>query len=961
VTIATPDEQTISRLYNEQCAAEPIHIPGGIQPHGLLLVVDPRTLELVQMSAGVLRHFRRERPEDLLGVALGEVVEVAAEALRGAIETLSTGIPQPLDLPLPGCREGETYECVGHRSGPWVILEWLPVSGAQTSEIEDPHRLFNISRTLSRIRDADDVSVAETTVREVQAISGYDRVMLYRFLPDWSGEVIAECCAEGVDAKFLGLRFPSTDIPPQARRLYELNTLRVLADVEAEPDPLYPAALPDAAPLDQTHSLLRSLSPAHRIYLHNMGVRATMTVSLLHRGSLWGMIACHHGTPRTIPNETREAVRALSEMIASVVSVRITSAEASLDHREAYARAALLHQVDVALSRAKGVELLANFGEALRNAFGASAMGCRIGEFRFVSAESDFDAQPDDFLDTVHGYLAEADPAAGPLVLTSLPRAPATGDFAGLLAQRVGSVEGDFLFFARREVSKEVVWGGRPGEYDLQQDGERIVLNPRRSFAAWRQSIEGESRDWSPEDISALSQLVTAVREAHDLQENTRLAAQLRRQAERDSLTRMYNRSMLEPGITERLGHPDFGLVVVLLDLDHFKRINDTLGHPAGDALLVAVANFLRRFLSRRDDIVVRMGGDEFVLLCSVRLPFESAVVSLCQRLLDRFEREEAFEVGGIRVGLSMGVACEGLHGSDAASLLRSADMALYQAKDRGRNTYCVFDDTIGQHMSEDVRLERDLRRDLECGRLALYYQPRLRIADGSVAGVEALLRWTHDTLGPISPDRFIPLAERSGLIGAIGDWVLEEAVAAIARRRDAGLAPLVVAVNISMAQLYDRGLAQRMRELCTRYAVEPSLLEVELTETATIEDFPLTVEFLNRIREFGVSSAMDDFGTGYSSLAYLRKLPIAYVKIDRSFIVDGQSSEDEQTLLRGILGLIQGLKLTAIAEGVETTAQLDWLREHGCEQIQGYLISPAIPEADLEGLLRSIEPPERP
>jgi EAL domain-containing protein (putative c-di-GMP-specific phosphodiesterase class I) len=222
--------------------------------------------------------------------------------------------------------------------------------------------------------------------------------------------------------------------------------------------------------------------------------------------------------------------------------------------------------------------------------------------------------------------------------------------------------------------------------------------------------------------------------------------------------------------------------------------------------------------------------------------------------------------------------------------------------------------------------------------------------------GAEALLRWTHAERGPVSPAKFIPIAERSGLIHALGEWVLEQVAEMIMRRGGEGKPRLVVAVNLSITQLYDRSLADKLRTLVSRFAQDPRQLEVELTESILMEDFALAVDFLHAMRALGVESAIDDFGTGYSSLAYLKKLPIDYVKVDRAFIVDEHSDQDEQTLCSGILGLIRGLGLVAIAEGVETRSQLAWLEAHDCEQVQGFLFSPAVPEAELDAVIARIE-----
>jgi len=949
------DTETISRLYAEQCASEPIQIPGSVQAHGFTVTVDPDSTRIVQVSTGAARHLELASPRELLDTLLGDLLNADRARVEQLLSGLRSGMPQPLELQLVSSTGGTRFECVGHWTGRWALLEFFPRDTPEIPTRADRSGVARLPQALSRIRIASDDELASTIADEVSDLSGFDRVMLYRFLPDWSGEVIAEVCAGSTPQRFLGLRFPASDIPPQARRLYEKNTLRVVADVDMQPDALVPRTLPDGAPLDQSHALLRSLSLAHLAYLRNMGVRATMTVSLLRDNALWGMIACHHLTPRTVPSDVRESVRTLAEVIASVASVRLTSLEDAERRREDERLDALLGRISMAVLPRGEPDLLADFCAELCDAFQAQAFGISLGAMRFVFTGGSFLEAPDACLARVYRQTLGATKPGEVQALNRLEEPIADYGWAGVLAQLIGKSGDNFCFFARNDWPREVLWGGNPDAYDVKAADGRIVLNPRRSFEAWRETVDGESRPWRDAEIQQFRALCEILRESEELRARQSLSEQVLRQAQVDSLTGVFNRSMLLPGIRQRLGITDMCLVVTLLDLDNFKRINDTLGHSAGDRLLVSVGGFLRRFAARMDAEVYRMGGDEFVLLSLVVRPCLDPVRMQCRDLLEEFNRDACSELSGIRVGVSIGVACEHLHGSDPEKLLRSADMALYEAKRNGRNAYYIFDERIGSRVSADTLLERDLRNDFARRRLEVHYQPRVSVEDGRVTAFEALLRWRHEDRGSVSPEDFVPVAEKCGLINEIGRWVIEEVVAMLARREGSGADPVRVAINISALQVYDLGIPRRSAELCDGHGLDVSLLEFELTETAAAGDLSRTAEFLAAARSTGIRCAIDDFGTGNASIPYLRELAVHYVKVDRSFMVDADSPENERRLLSGLLNLINGLGLVPVAEGVETRSQLAWLRSHGCREIQGYLISAPVAENGISASLQRI------
>jgi diguanylate cyclase (GGDEF)-like protein len=388
-------------------------------------------------------------------------------------------------------------------------------------------------------------------------------------------------------------------------------------------------------------------------------------------------------------------------------------------------------------------------------------------------------------------------------------------------------------------------------------------------------------------------------------------------------------------------GRANAPFAMLALDLDRFKAVNDTLGHGVGDALLVKVAVRLRAAI-RAQDIVCRLGGDEFAII-----QFEgqqpAAATALAQRLIDLLSRP--FLVNGhvLNVGTSVGIALSPEDGATLMDLTRSADLALYRAKHEGRGTFRFFETEMDTRMQHRRLLELELRSAIAMRQFHLLYQPQVDAGSGAVVGFEALIRWTHSTRGVISPVDFIPLAEETGLIVPIGDWVLREAC-----REAAGWRPEIsLSVNLSPVQFRNPGLIASVQGACAAAGLDPTRLELEITESVLLTDSAGTLETLRALKEFGVRIAMDDFGTGYSSLSYLRAFPFDKIKIDRSFVADVTSGGEAAAIVRAIIGLGRSLGMQTTVEGVETQAQFDHLRAEGCDQIQGYLVGrPLAPAA---------------
>ena len=437
---------------------------------------------------------------------------------------------------------------------------------------------------------------------------------------------------------------------------------------------------------------------------------------------------------------------------------------------------------------------------------------------------------------------------------------------------------------------------------------------------------------------------IVASQLAHYLQRR-RAEDSLKHVAMHDPLTGLPNRrhfnQALATGIA-RAGRAGHGLGVLFVDLDRFKNINDGLGHSAGDQVLKTCAQRFAEAL-RESDLIAHISGDEFVVLLE-RCNEPEAAIAVARKLLTAAARPILLNGQELALTASVGIAQYPADGSDSETLLKHADIALFRAKEQGRNNYQFYSAQMNTHTAERLAMEGKLRHALERGELSLHYQPKLDVRTRQVSGVEALLRWNSPELGSVSPATFIPLAEETGLIVPIGAWVLREACKQAKRWQDSGLPGTRVAVNLSARQFRDPMLGQAIGTAFAESGLDPRLLELEITESMVMQEPEKAAALLQDLKSMGLYLSIDDFGTGYSSLAYLKRFPIDSLKIDRSFIKDIPANSDDLAITQAVVAMAHGLRLRTVAEGVETEEQLEWLKRFGCEEIQGYLFSKPLP-----------------
>lgn len=857
------------------------------------------------------------------------------------------------------------------------------------------HREQLLHQITNRIRQSLELpEILNTAVQEIRTFLDVDRVKIYRFDADGSGEVIAEAIKSERLPSLLNLRFPDWDVPSYSREMFIKARQRVIVDVSTQRKTLQRLDCPETGEnLSIQDIRFAPVDPCHVQYLKTMGVASSLVVPILHKQKLWGLLAVHHASPHQFSERELEIVQLLVDQLSIAIaqSDLLSQARRQAEYEATINRLShLLHcplrQIEIRQGVLEAaVDALKGSGGRLyiiAEPTGEPAQLYTVGEqpiHPHIEDNSAWQELTGCSISAWHGQEAiqnwqPYEPCSRNQLLyeetlthlkaNSLPRtytlddlqqnvafAPLGPMFASTSIRSILIVPLQFhqqsvgyLSIFRNSYDIEILWAGE------HHDDHRHQM-PRSSFAAWREVRADQAPEWHADDIKLAQSIGLHLYMAIA---QKRVESMIRYQASHDALTNLPNRLLFDEQLALALAkaqQSDEMLGVAFLDLDRFKTINDTLGHAVGDQLLQQVAKSLRQCL-RDCDAIARWGGDEFTLLLP-HLSSAEDITKIAERILDKLTLPFYTEQQEFYITASLGIALFPYDGEDAETLLKNADLAMYQAKQLGKNNYQLYAEEMNSQAFKQLALESDLRKAIVNQEFLLYYQPQVDIQTQEIIGLEALLRWQHPHLGFVSPAEFIPLAEEAGLICTIGNWVLQTTCEQHQAWQAAGLSPVRIAVNLSAKQFQQTNLVNTILQTLKGADVAAEYLEIEITESAAMRDIDFTIATLQQLQQIGVKIAIDDFGTGYSSLNAIKHFPLHILKIDRSFVQDSVSSPSDAAIAKTVVALGKGLGLKVLAEGVETEEQLEFLRSIGCDSAQGYLFSKPLPPDEISHLLR--------
>lgn len=904
----------MNNLPLESCKTANLALGDRLQSIGALVAIDKRT-QLICACSGNIEEFIGLQPSSLLGKHWQ--IAFSADQL-GSLFVSSDSTALQLPRIQKALFHGKLMLIASHAIGNITLVE---LERCQP----EPHLFTFADRVGLLDRLAATVSAeaaARLLMETVAATTGHDRVMLYKFLPDWHGEVIAERLKPGVGG-YLGLRFPAADLPANARRLYLVNWQRVIGDVRSDTVALIRHA--DCAPIDQSFAQFRAVHPVHVQYLKNLGVEASFSVSIVVAGKLWGLVACHHLTAKVPSLEQRqlceEVARTASLHMADMENFRIEQSRAAIRERLATILGAMRSQGGDRRSLASQLAPIANV-------LGAQGVVAHLDNQDFHSGNC-----PDEIsLSALRNFIHTND-RSSIAVLNAIH--PVLAHYPALVRFASGSLfipltGEDYLLLLRPEQVEMVSWAGKPpGETSVPENIAQ--LTPRASFHTWTEAVKGASEPWQEAQIEAAGNLRNLLIEFTEKQQLEELALQ-------DPLTGLANRPMFEKALQEAIRQSiKYNLLtaVFMLDLDRFKMINDTMGHAAGDALLIEVAGRLKRLMRGRDT-VARLGGDEFVIVaCDIQQAEDATRTA--ERIIQELHRPFMIQDRSVQIGVSVGVSMCPTHAIEHDELLADADLALYEAKSAGRNTFKSFTNEMMSDSDSHTSLRHGFIDAMQNGALSLVYQPIVNSRNKTLQSFESFVRWQHPVKGGLVARDFLPSLERCQLMPQLAEWGIRQVLqqGKLWMRKALPLVP--VSVNLAARQFVSMDLVGLCSALSSELEVSLEWLRFDIDETALHADFARIAAKIAALSSLGVLVNIDHFGQGPVLLSRLGDLKINNLKVSGKYFEWSKDNTRNDALIAIVHEIGRVLQIPLVACQIESEVTETRAIAAGIEYLQGY------------------------
>lgn len=911
------------------CKKANLHSILQLQSYGAMLAIDKRSHLIVACSENINNLIGAK--DDLLGQpwsALLPPSSVSSMFIPDADDAVSCQL-DTITL------NGNQVDVSNHSNGDYCIVEFEPAK-ANTDRFNYNQRAAFIKKVSSINNYAD---AAKLLMENIANFIGFDRAMLYKFLPDWHGEVIAEKLKPGVEG-FLGLRFPEGDLPANARRIFTLNHQRLIADVSMPVTNI--KTLDASVELDMTFSQLRAVHPVHIKYLDNIGVCASFSVSIICAGKLWGLIACHHLTAKVLSMSERQTCEELTRITAMHMNDLM---KADIERMRYSYRVSVSEIRGTLNAQNKGKKAVNSRINDIKSLFNAD------GVWHHFDGNDTFSGNVPDqaSIAALKNWLAKLEKNninARSSIATELMSYPALIRFAsGIIYIPLNN--NDFIVILRQEQIENVSWAGKPQNIDNEEESVS-ALTPRSSFQQWTQQLQGQCNPWHELDIETAEQFRGELLDYLDRSEIELMAM-------RDNLTGLANRLSYERKMEESIRasiENDSTFAVFMIDLDNFKPVNDTLGHAAGDELLKQVSMRLSK-LVRDKDIVARLGGDEFSIILN-RVEDNKSVDLIAQRIVEEMKRTFIIDNKHVQIGASIGVSLCPLDAMSHEELLKEADMALYEVKKAGRNGYKRFNKKMLDEQDALDNVKYQLENAFKNEQFDLRYQPIINVKSNKVDSIEVFSVWHHPEQGLLKAFDFIDLIERHQMTVNLVEWGLEKLFLQYQQWSRAGLPPLPLSLNLNAKQFLNVDLFSKCQELADKYSIDTSWLRFDLDEQTLVLNSRRAEEKIAQLAEIGVLINIDHFGQGILSLDQLIRLKTNSLKVDfpsRSNLIESSFKDAQLEIFKSISKVI---KTPLVATKVESSEMLNALKESNIPFTQGNTICEPLTALNLEQYLRA-------